>query len=76
MRHHTRTGRKQGIATCSAACLLVTLLAPLAVSALSDIPRDETWATNGSVYAIARSVDTVYIGGEFTPFPIQHRYVR
>ncbi len=34
--------------------------------AQSDIPRDEMWVTNGSVYAIVRTLDTIYLGGTFT----------
>jgi len=42
------------------------VFAPGPAQAQSSIPREETWVTNGPVYAIARTTDTVYIGGNFT----------
>jgi hypothetical protein len=45
--------------------LAFLILAP-AVRGQSSTPREETWVTNRPVYAIARTTDTVYIGGEFT----------
>ena len=34
--------------------------------AQSSTPREETWVTNGTVNAIVRTTDTIYIGGFFT----------
>ena len=42
------------------------VFAPGPAQAQSSIPREETWVTNGAVYAIAPTSDTVYIGGSFT----------
>jgi len=42
------------------------LLGPSRAQAQSNIPREETWVTNGTVNAIVRTTDTVYIGGGFT----------
>jgi len=44
---------------------LVTLNTPWA-HALSPIPREETWITNGTILTIARTTDTVYIGRDFS----------
>ncbi len=33
---------------------------------MSDIPNDQAWATDGSVFAILRDGTTTYIGGNFT----------
>jgi len=40
--------------------------APGRAQAQSSIPREETWVTDGMVSAIVRTVDSVYIGGNFT----------
>ena len=46
--------------------ILALSLLPSLAAAQSSIPREETWVTNGIVQAIARTTDTVYIGGDFT----------
>ncbi|MCX6998699.1 MAG: hypothetical protein NT106_00120 [Candidatus Sumerlaeota bacterium] len=53
---------------------LVLVIAAIALAALnvpgaraqSSTPREETWVTDSSVYAIVRTTDTVYIGGSFS----------
>ena len=34
-------------------------------------PRRHTWGTNGDVYAIAHTEDTIYLGGAFTHVAMQ-----
>jgi hypothetical protein len=46
------------------ALVLVAALAPPA-RAFDEVP-DPTWMTNGTVYAVVRAGDHVYIGGQFT----------
>jgi len=53
---------------------LVLVIAGMALAALnvtgaraqSSTPREETWVTDGTVRAVVRTTDTVYIGGDFT----------
>jgi hypothetical protein len=40
------------------------VVAPSASAAFSNTP-DETWMTNGIVYAVAQSGNTIYVGGKF-----------
>jgi len=54
------------VALVFAAGILATALSPGRAQAQSSIPREETWVTDGGVYAIAPTADTVYIGGKFT----------
>jgi hypothetical protein len=35
-------------------------------SQLSETPQEDTWITNGTVRAITRTAETVYLGGDFT----------
>jgi len=49
-----------------AVAVFVFLLASTLARAQSSTPREETWVTNGTVRAIVRTTDTVYIGGAFT----------
>ncbi|CAN5739139.1 hypothetical protein BH18ACT17_BH18ACT17_04860 [soil metagenome] len=53
-----------GLAVVLAASMLLGA-APAANAQLSDTP-DDTWMTNGQVYAIAQSGGTIYIGGKFS----------
>lgn len=52
--------------------LLAVLTATLAATGtaramtLSPTPREKTWTTDGCVYSIARTTDTIYIGGHFS----------
>jgi len=46
--------------------MLAGILPGTSPAQLSSTPRDETWVTNGGVFAIARYGNTIYIGGEFT----------
>ena len=49
------------------ALMLGTLcVAPALAAPLSDLPTTNTWVANGTVYAIARTSSTIYIGGDFT----------
>lgn len=57
-----RTVRLSLALTLAASMLLG--MAPTASAAFSNTP-DDTWMTNGQVYAIARSDGTVYVGGKF-----------
>lgn len=34
-------------------------------SALNDYPRNDLWVTDGQIFAVARSADAIYIGGDF-----------
>jgi trimeric autotransporter adhesin len=43
-----------------------TIVGAQAFAVLSDAPRGDMWETNGGVRALARTTDTLYIGGEFT----------
>ncbi len=52
------------ILTLALSASMLLAVAPTANAAFSDSP-DDTWMTNGQVYAIAQSADTVYIGGKF-----------
>ena len=48
--------------------IVATTLGLLAASptlAQNNTPREETWVTDGSVYAIATTPTTTYIGGDF-----------
>ncbi len=47
----------------TASVFLVSL--PSASAAFSDAP-DQTWMTNGIVYAVAQSGNTIYVGGKFS----------
>ena len=53
-----------GIALASALALMAT--APLPAYASFSNTADTTWMTNGIVYTITDSADTVYVGGKFT----------
>jgi len=46
------------------AWLAVLLVVPFA-AAQHDVPRQDTWVTDGPVRAIERTADTTYIGGNF-----------
>jgi trimeric autotransporter adhesin len=46
--------------------LICIFCATAAVSAISSIPRQQTWVTNGRVNAIAVAGGKVYLGGSFT----------
>lgn len=52
----------------AAMALAFVLLLGLAnsASALNDYPRNDLWVTDGRVNAVARSADTIYIGGQFS----------
>lgn len=52
-----------GLAFALAASTLLAV-APTANAAFSNTP-DDTWMTNGQVYAIAQSANTIYLGGKF-----------
>ena len=52
----------------SAMVLAFVLLLGLvdSAAALNDYPRNDLWVTDGSVNAVERSADTIYIGGQFS----------
>jgi len=54
------------MAICAMAVIMAGLLASNAQAQPSDTPREETWITDGTVRAIVRMADIVYIGGRFT----------
>ena len=54
------------VAVLALAAGAIGLVCPSRTQAQSDIPREETWVTDGPVHAIARTTDTVYIGGDFS----------
>ena len=62
----TNTTQQNVVRTGLVAIGLLAALAALPAFAQSSIPDPDAWVTNGWVYAIARSADTTYIGGEFT----------
>jgi len=58
----TRNARRLALSLLTFSFCLLPFVAP----AQSSIPREDTWVTDGAVTAIARTTDTVYIGGFFT----------
>lgn len=58
----TRVKRLALALAVAASALLVA--APSASAAFSDLP-DQTWMTNGTVYAVVQSGNTIYVGGKF-----------
>ncbi len=57
--------RPRFIPALSCVLLLWLVLAGQAL-ALNDYPRNELWVTNGTVFAVERSADRIYLGGNFT----------
>lgn len=55
--------KRLGLALAVAASALL-VAAPPASAAFSDLP-DQTWMTNGTVYAVVQSGNTIYVGGKF-----------
>jgi hypothetical protein len=55
----------RGLGVVASAFALLVAMPSVALAGFEEVP-DPTWMTNGTVYAIVRSGDHVYIGGQFT----------
>ena len=60
-----RRGFATALSIALAAGVLATKAAAPAAAALS-VHADNSWQVNGVVYAVVRSGNTIYLGGEFT----------
>ena len=65
----SRKGRgRRGVIGLTVVAMVSTLivLAPAAGASISPTPEPATWGTNGSVFSLLRSGNTLYLGGTFT----------